>query len=122
MSNLKVFNNSSRRKFLKILGVSMLGTLGYSLYSSINKNNLKDFFNYLNIELPQLFHLEIINFVCTKKELSSKYNLIFLEEKEIKKNYSLNNHFIMDAVDNGTILYKNTKKKNIFKCNFLFKF
>ena len=82
-----------------------------AVISIINKNNLKEFFNYLNIELPQLFHLEIINFVCTKKELSSKYNLIFLEEKEIKKNYRLNNHFIMDAVDNGTILYKNTKKK-----------
>ena len=82
-----------------------------AVISIINKNNLKEFFNYLNIELPQLFHLEIINFVCTKKELSSKYNLIFLEEKEIKKNYRLNNHFRMDAVDNGTILYKNTKKK-----------
>ena len=41
MSNLKVFNNSTRRKFLKILGVSLVGTLGYSLYNSINKNNLK---------------------------------------------------------------------------------
>ena len=41
MSNLKVFNNSTRRKFLKILGVSMVGTLGYSLYNTINKNNLK---------------------------------------------------------------------------------
>ena len=41
MRNLKVFNNSTRRKFLKILGVSMVGTLGYSLYNTINKNNLK---------------------------------------------------------------------------------
>ena len=41
MNNLKVFNNSSRRKFLKILGVSMVGTLGYSLYNTINKDNLK---------------------------------------------------------------------------------
>ena len=41
--------------------------------------------NYLNNELPKLFHLEIVNVVCTKKELSSKYNLIFLEEKEVDK-------------------------------------
>ena len=79
--------------------------------SIINKNNLKEFFNYLNIELPKLFHLEIVNVVCTKKEFSSKYNLIFVEEKEVYENYRLNNHFIMDAVDNRNILYKNLKKK-----------
>ena len=44
-----------------------------------------------------------------KKELSSKYNLIFIEEK-FYKNYQLNNHFIMDAVDDGAVLYKNSKK------------
>ena len=79
--------------------------------SIINKNDLKEFLNYLNNELPKLFHLEIINIVCTKKELSSKYNLIFLEKKEVNKYYRLNNHFIMDAVDDTKILYKNAKKK-----------
>ena len=82
-----------------------------AVISIINKNNLKEFLKYLNIELPKLFHLEIINIVCTKKELSSKYNLIFLEEKEVNKYYRLNNHFIMDAVDDRKILYKNVKKK-----------
>ncbi|MAI60456.1 MAG: hypothetical protein CMM92_05485 [Rickettsiales bacterium] len=82
-----------------------------AVISIINKNNLKEFLKYLNIELPKLFHLEIINIVCTKKELSSKYNLIFLEEKEVDKYYRLNNHFIMDAVDDQKILYKNAKKK-----------
>ena len=82
-----------------------------AVISIINKNNLKEFLKYLNIELPKLFHLEIINIVCTKKELSSKYNLIFLEEKEVDKYYRLNNHFIMDAVDDRKILYKNVKKK-----------
>tara|TARA_B100000963_G_C22560980_1_gene641330 strand:- start:691 stop:1344 length:654 start_codon:yes stop_codon:yes gene_type:complete len=79
--------------------------------SLIKKNNLKEFFNYLNIELPKIFHLEVINIVCTNREFSSKYNLIFIEEKDIDKNYRLNNHFIMDAVDDRTILYKNIKKK-----------
>ena len=82
-----------------------------AVISIINKNNLKEFLKYLNVELPKLFHLEIINIVCTKKELSSKYNLIFLEEKEVDKYYHLNNHFIMDAVDDQKILYKNAKKK-----------
>mgnify|MGYP001301862242 CR=1 FL=1 len=82
-----------------------------AVISIINKNNLKEFLKYLNIELPKLFHLEIINIVCTKKELSSKYNLIFLEEKEVDKYYRLNNHFIMDAVDDRRILYKNVKEK-----------
>ena len=82
-----------------------------AVISIINKNNLKEFLKYLNIELPKLFHLEIINIVCTKKELSSKYNLIFLEEKEVDKYYRLNNHFIMDAVDDRRILYKNFKEK-----------
>jgi len=82
-----------------------------AVISIIKKNNLKEFLKYLNIELPKLFHLEIINIVCTKKELSSKYNLIFLEEKEVNKYYRLNNHFIMDAVDDRKILYKNVKKK-----------
>ena len=82
-----------------------------AVISIINKNNLKEFLKYLNIELPKLFHLEIINIVCTKKELSSKYNLIFLEQKEVDKYYRLNNHFIMDAVDDRKILYKNFKEK-----------
>ena len=33
MRNLKAFNSSTRRKVLKILGVSLVGTLGYSLYN-----------------------------------------------------------------------------------------
>ena len=82
-----------------------------AVISLINKNDLNEFFNYLNNELPKLFHLEIINIVCTKEELSSKYNLIFVEEKEVNKNYRLNNHFIMDAVDDRSILYRNLKKK-----------
>ena len=82
-----------------------------AVISIINTNDLKEFFNYLNNELPKLFHLETVNVVCTKKELSSKYNLIFLEEKEVNKTYRLNNHFIMDAVDDRSILYKNIKKK-----------
>ena len=82
-----------------------------AVISIINKNDIKEFFNYLNNELPKLFHLEIINIVCTKKELSSEYNLIFIEEKEVDKHYRLNNHFIMDAVDDQRILYKNVKKK-----------
>ena len=79
--------------------------------SIINKNNLIEFFKYLNSELPKLFNLEIVNVVCTKKELSLKYNLIFVEREDVDKNYHLNNHFIMDAVDNQNILYKNSKKK-----------
>ena len=82
-----------------------------AVISIINTNDLKQFFNYLNNELPKLFHLEIVNVVCTKKELSLKYNLIFLEEKEVDKTYRLNNHFIMDAVDDRSILYKNITKK-----------
>ena len=34
---------------------------------NINKNDLNEFFNYLNNELPKLFHLEIVNVVCTKR-------------------------------------------------------
>ena len=82
-----------------------------AVISLINKNDLNEFFSYLNTELPKLFNLEIINVVCTKEELSSKYNLIFVEEEEVNKNYRLNNHFIMDAVDDRSILYKNLKKK-----------
>ena len=37
MNNLHFFNSSSRRKFLKILGVSLIGSLGYAAYS--NKKN-----------------------------------------------------------------------------------
>ena len=48
-----------------------------AVISIIQKNNLKEFFNYLNNELPKIFNLEVVNIVCTKKELSSKYNLIF---------------------------------------------
>ena len=99
-----------------------------AVISIINKNDLNEFFNYLNNELPRLFRLEIVNVVCTNKEFSSKYNLIFIEEKEVHKNYQLNNHFIMDAVDDSAVLYKNFKKKicsnaifsiNIESLNFL---
>ncbi len=40
MNNFKAFNNSTRRKFLKILGFSAVGTLGYSLYN-LDKNKIK---------------------------------------------------------------------------------
>ena len=82
-----------------------------AVISIIQKNNLKEFFNYLNNELPKIFNLEVVNIGCTKKELSSKYNLIFIEEKDIDKNFRLNKHFIMDAVDDRTLLYNNIKKK-----------
>ncbi len=39
MNNLNFFNKSSRRKFLKILGVSMLGSLGYGIFNT-HKNKI----------------------------------------------------------------------------------
>ena len=65
----------------------------------------------MNNELPKIFHLDVINFVCTNKELSSKYNLIFIEKSDVDEKYPLNNYFIMDAVDDRSILYKNIKQK-----------
>ena len=82
-----------------------------AVISIIQKNDLKEFFNYLNNELPKIFNLEVVNIVCTKKQLSSKYNLIFIEANDIDKNFLLNKHFIMDAVDDRTLLYNNIKKK-----------
>ena len=82
-----------------------------AVISIIHINNLKEFFNYVNNELPKIFHLDVINFVCTNKELSSKYNLIFIEKSDVDEKYPLNNYFIMDAVDDRSILYKNIKQK-----------
>ncbi len=82
-----------------------------AVISIIYISDLKEFFTYVNIELPKIFHLEVVNIVSTNKKLSSKYNLIFIEESDVDKHYRLNNHFIMDAVDDQSILYNNTKKK-----------
>ena len=76
----------------------------------MNKKNTKNFFFFINKKLPDFFKLEIVNLVCTKKELCKKYNLIFLETSSIDKIYKSKGHLVMDAVDNKSPIYNKLDK------------
>ena len=59
------------------------------IISLLQKKNKKDFFSYLNNDLPSFFKLELINVVTSKKKISDEFNLIHLEEKKNQRNSSI---------------------------------
>ena len=61
-------------------------------------------------KLPDFFKLEIVNLVCTKNELCKKYNLIFLETRDVDKIYKSKGHLVMDAVDNKSPIHNKLGK------------
>ena len=84
----------------------------------LKKKNKKDFFSYINKDLPIYFQLELINIVLSNRPLCEKNNLIFLDIDKAQKIYSSKNHFIMDAVENKIDLYKELKKKIVSNAIF----
>ena len=77
----------------------------------VNIKDIKPFFSYLTIKLPDYFELELINIVCSNKEICKKYDLLYLENNELKNIYKSKNHLVLDVVDNQSSLYKKFKKK-----------
>ena len=92
------------------------------IISLLQKKNKKDFFSYLNNDLPSFFKLELINVVTSKKKkkISDEFNLIHLEEKKIKEIHQSKNHFVMDAVDDSSGLYNSSNNKIISNAIFSF--
>ena len=84
----------------------------------IEKNKEKDFFYYLNKELPNFFDLSVINLISSNTKLCEDFNLIYLPSEDINKIYNSKNFLLMDAYDSKAW---NFKKKNLFKCNFFFR-
>ena len=72
----------------------------------VNIKDIKPFFSYLTIKLPDYFELELINIVCSNKEICKKYDLLYLENNELKNIYKSKNHLVLDVVDNQSSLYK----------------
>ena len=64
----------------------------------------------MTIKLPDYFELELINIVCSNKEICKKYDLLHLENNELKNIYKSKNHLVLDVVDNQSSLYKKFKK------------
>ena len=82
----------------------------------IEKRNKKDFFCFLNKELPKFFDLSVINLICSNKELIQNFDLIFLSSENINKIYNSENFLLMDAYDKkiGILEEKNIYSNAIF--------
>lgn len=98
----------------------------------IKKRNIKEFFYLLNVELPGVFELEIVNVVTSDYNFSEKFNLIFKDKESIREIYGHKNKLVMDAVENQTNIFESKNKiysnaifsldKSIFKSQSLLVF
>ena len=98
----------------------------------IKKRNMKEFFYLLNVELPGVFELEIVNIVTSDHNFSEKFNLIFKDKESIREIYGHKNKLVMDAVENQTNIFESKNKiysnaifsldKSIFKSKSLLVF
>ncbi len=122
MKNLKAFNNSTRRKVLKILGVSLVGTLGYSLYNFDKKSIKKTYWTGSVLNAPAKIEIHSndkkLNSSIIKKidKLVLKYENIFnlqnknseinlLNTKKIIKNPSPQ---LVEVIKNSQYISSNT--------------
>ena len=101
MKNLDFLNNSSRRKFLKILGVSIVGSLGYGFFN-LHKNQInKSFWKGSVLGAPSKVEIhsrdeKLNNYLINKiNKLVLKYENIFnLQNKKSEISYLNKNKFI----------------------------
>ena len=54
----------------------------------LEKKTKQGLYEFLNRKLPDFFDLNIINLICSNKNLCETYNLIFLDSDEINKVYN----------------------------------
>ena len=82
-----------------------------SVIHMIRKKTLRDFFNFLNKDLPNLLEVEIISLVTSDKRFSEEYGQIYLNINKMKEIHRPNDNLIMDATDESYGLYENFKIK-----------
>ena len=75
----------------------------------IEKNKEKDFFYYLNKELPNFFDLSVINLISSNTKLCEDFNLIYLPSEDINKIYNSKNFLLMDAYDSTLGIFDEEK-------------
>ena len=116
MRNLKVFENSTRRKALKILGVSFVGTLGYALYNFDKKIIKKSYWTGSVLNAPAKIEIhsrdERLNNYIIKKidELVISYENIFnLQNKSSEINILNSKKVLYNASPDLTEVIKNSQ-------------
>jgi len=82
----------------------------HSAVIEINKVQEKDFFLFIRKNLSKFFELAIINFVTSNKELSSKFDFIYITEEKMNEAYNTSNHLILDAADKELGIFESNEK------------
>jgi len=82
-----------------------------SIINLLKKKKINDFLIYLTDDLPKHFELEIIGIVTSNVNISKKFNLKFKQKDTISKIYGKENQLIMDAVDDGSGIFEESKVK-----------
>jgi len=72
---------------------------------------LKKFLVFLCNECPKIFDLEVINVISCDKNLTQKFDIIFKDEKIIRKVFDCNKYLILDAVDENLNLFSDFDSK-----------
>ena len=60
--------------------------------------------------MSKFFELAIINFVTSNKELSSKFDFIYITEEKMNEAYNTSNHLILDAADKELGIFESNEK------------
>ena len=122
MRNLKVFENSTRRKALKILGVSLVGTLGYALYNFDKKIIKKSYWTGSVLNAPAKIEIHstdkrLNNYIIKKiDELVFSYENIFNLQNKSSEINTLNSKKVLynaspdltEVIKNAQFISKNT--------------
>ena len=102
MNNFQLFQKTSKRKFLKILGVSFLGSIGYGIYNRYNEDAKKSNWagNVLGVPSKVELHsnsTDLNNYMTEEIEkLVVKYENIFYLQNEQSEICSLNKNKFLE--------------------------
>ena len=101
--NKLILNNLSRRKFIKIVGLSLLGSTGYGTYTYLNKKIVKTKWNGYILNAPAKLEIhsysEKENFAAIEKvnKLALSYDNIFNLQNKNSEIVKLNNKKIINT-------------------------
>ena len=116
MSNFKAFKSSTKRKFLKIFGLSLVGSLGYALYNFDKKNIKKSYWTGTMLNAPAKIEIHstdkrLNNYVIKKiDDLVVSYEYIFnLQNKNSEINKLNSEKILYDASSEIVEVLKNAQ-------------
>ncbi len=75
----------------------------------LEKKTKKNFFSYLNKELPNFFDLSVVNLISSNQKMCKDFDLIYLKSENLKRIYNSKNFLLMDAYDNKLGIFEEKK-------------